>query len=175
MHTLFRSAMKTALSLAVILMAAGCAGYRMGPSNGTAAGERTIVVHPFKNDTMEPRLGEPVTHAMRKALQQDGTFQLNSDGDADVVVTGVVTKFDRSPLSYQHNDLAAVQDYTVTMTAHIKAVQRSSGKVLVDRDVVGRTTFRVGNDLNSAERQAYSLLANDLARRATMLLTDGEW
>jgi hypothetical protein len=153
----------------------GCAGYRLGPSNGLAAGERTIFVKPFANQTMEPRLGEPVTHALRKTLQQDGTFRLNTDGDADVVVTGAVTRFSRSPLSYQPTDLVSVQDYFLSLTARVTAVERATGKVLLDREITGATTVRVGTDLNSAERQATPLLAQDLARRITALLTDGDW
>lgn len=160
--------------LAVLLLA-GCAGYRLGPSNGQSAGERSIFVRPFQNQTMEPRLGEPVTQALRKSLQQDGTFRLNTDGDAEVVVTGTVTRFSRSPLSYQPHDLVSVQDYFLSMTARVKAVERATGRVLLDREITGTTTLRVGTDLNSAERQATPLLAQDLARRITALLTDGEW
>ncbi|MCX8156346.1 MAG: LPS assembly lipoprotein LptE [Verrucomicrobiae bacterium] len=153
----------------------GCAGYRLGPSNGLAAGERSIFVKPFQNQTMEPRLGEPVTHALRKSLQQDGTFHLNTDGDADIVVTGTVTRFSRSPVSFQPQDLVSVQDYALSITARVKAVERASGKVILDREVTGTTTVRVGADLNSTERQATPLLAQDLARRITALLTDGDW
>jgi hypothetical protein len=163
-----------ALAVAALVLS-GCAGYRLGPTNGLSAGARTIQVSPFQNDTLEPRLGEPVTQALRKGLQQDGTYRLNTSGDADIVVTGVVTHFTRSPISYQPNDVVSVQDYALSITAQIKAVERATGKVLLDRAVSGRTTIRVGNDLSSAERQAAPLLAEDLARRATMLLADGAW
>lgn len=164
-----------ALALALALAFCGCAGYRLGPTNGLSAGARTIQVTPFQNDTMEPRLGEPVTQALRKSLQQDGTYRLNTSGDADIIVTGVITDFNRSPISYQPNDVVSVQDYALTMTAKIKATERATGKVLLERSVFGRTTIRVGSDLSNSERQAASLLAEDLARRATMCLVDGAW
>ena len=145
------------------------------PTNGASAGDKTIQVNPFINQTMEPRLGEPLTHALRKRLQQDGTYKLRTAGDADIVITGVITAFSRSDLSYQPNDIATVRDYTLYMTAQVKAVERSSGKVLLDKPVTGRTTIRVGADLSSAERQAAPLLAEDVARRATYLLVDGSW
>lgn len=163
------------MAVCVALLLCGCAGYRLGPSNGMAAGERSIFIKPFQNQTMEPRLGEPVTHALRKTLQQDGTFRLNTDGDADVVVTGTVIRFSRSPVSYQPNDLVSVQDYFLSMTARVTAVERASGRVLLDREITGTTTVRVGSDLNSTERQATPLLAQDVARRITALLTDGTW
>ena len=47
--------------LSVALLSNGCAGYRLGPTNGLAAGEKSIQIIPFANQTMEPRLGDAVT------------------------------------------------------------------------------------------------------------------
>ena len=82
----------TAVLLALIT---GCAGYKLGPTNGVAAGEKSIQINPFQNKTIEPRLSEGITSALRKRLQQDGTYRLETHGDADIVVNGIITKFDR--------------------------------------------------------------------------------
>jgi len=161
--------------LAMTAALAGCAGYRLGPTGGQSAGARSIAIQPFLNQTMEPRLGEPVTQALRKSVQKDGTYRLASQADADVIVTGAVVSFSRSELSYQPNDLATVRDYTMHLTAQIKAVERSSGKVLVEKFVSGRSNVRVGSDLASAERQAIPIMAEDLARKATSAIVDGTW
>jgi hypothetical protein len=153
----------------------GCAGYRLGPTNGMTAGAKSIEVKSFVNRTMEPRLIEPLNQALRRNLQQDGTYRLCTSDGADVVVTGVITTYNRDALSFLPNDVVAVRDYNLFITAEVKAVDRVSGKVLVNKKVVGRTLIRVGSDLTSAERQAAPLLAEDLARRITMLLVDGTW
>jgi hypothetical protein len=54
-------------------------------------------------------------------------------------------------------------------------VERLGGKKVLDREVSGRTTVRVGSDLASAERQAIPLLAEDLAKNITALLVEGAW
>ena len=51
------------------LVLCGCAGYRLGPTNGMTAGAKSIEVKPFVNQTMEPRLIEPLTQALRRSLQ----------------------------------------------------------------------------------------------------------
>ena len=157
------------------LLAAGCAGYRLGPTNGTSAGARSVQVNFFSNQTPEPRLVEAVNSALRKRLSQDGTYRLDTHGDGDVVVNGVITQFSRSGITFQPGDVITVRDYNLGLTAQIKVTERATGKVLLDRTVSGRTTIRVGNDLSSAERQAVPLLAEDLARNATSLLVDGTW
>ncbi len=158
-----------------LLLLGGCVGYQLGPTNGLAAGEKSIQVNPFENKTFEPRLSEPVTLEVRKRLQQDGTYKLATHDDGDLVVHGVITSFDRSSLSFQPNDVIKVRDYNLSLTARIVAIERSTGKTNIDQLVRGRTVVRVGNDLSSAERQAIPLLAADLARNAAAVIADGTW
>ncbi len=152
----------------------GCA-YHLGPTNGLQAGAKSIQINPFTNDTLEPRLSASVTASLRKSLQQDGTFRLDTHDEGDIVVTGHITRFERSELSFQPRDIITPRDYRLYVTAQVKAVDRISGKTLLNRAVNGHTTIRVGNDLTSAERQAIPLLADDLARNATSLLVDGDF
>lgn len=164
-----------AMLMAMAVVLAGCAGYRVGPTNGLMAGQRSIQVNPFQNQTIEPRLVEYTTTALRKRLQQDGTFRLATQQDGDIIVNGVIVEFRRSELSFQPSDIRTVRDYTVALRAQIKAVERSTGRTILDRPAYARTTLRVGADLASAERQAVPLLAEDLARNVTSLLVDGTW
>lgn len=163
------------LALLVAGLLAGCAGYKLGPTNGVEAGARSIQVTPFVNATREARLGEPVTHALRKMLQQDGTYKLNSSGDADLVVEGEITDFIRTELTYQPSDVATVRDYNLTIVAKFTVRERSSGKVVLQRTVRGWTSILVGSDLASGEHQALPLLAESLAHSATSAIVDGTW
>ncbi len=165
-------------ALGVVLGLAGCAGYRLGPTNGTEAGARSIEVRPFANQTLEPRLTEVVTQQLRKQLQHDGTYRLATgagSGGGDVVVTGAITGFEREPLSFQPRDVIATRDYAIHVRAHVRAVESATGQVLFDRDVLGRTTVRNAPDLGSAERQAAPLVAENLAQNIRSLLVDGAW
>ncbi len=164
--------------LAALLGAAGltgCAGYALGPTNHRVSGERSVQVNPFRNTTIEPRLTAEVGNALRKALQQDGTFRLETRDEGDILVTGTLVKLDRSYLSLNPQDVISPRDYRVSLTARIVATERGTGKVLVDREVVGYTTVRVGSDVNSAEIRSIPLIAEVLARRATSVLVDGDW
>jgi hypothetical protein len=156
-------------------MLCGCAGYRLGPSNGSDSGDKSVQVVPFTNQTVEPRLGDAVTSALRKELQHNGTYRLATQNSGDIVVTGVVTRYHRFELSFLPNDVLSVRDYRVSLTAQLTARERNTGKVLFDRPITGSTLFRVGSDLVSAERQALPLLAQDLAKKAVSLLADGQW
>ncbi|HYG24965.1 MAG TPA: LPS assembly lipoprotein LptE [Verrucomicrobiae bacterium] len=165
----------SALMLFVTLLASGCAGYRLGPTNSAVAGEKSIQLSPFSNQTFQPRLGDAVTTALRRTIQSDGTFKLATGGEADIIVTGTLIDYDRRELSLVPNDVLTVSDFRVNVKARVTARERASGKVLVDREVTGYTLVRVGSDLTSAERQALPVLADDLARNIASLLVDGDW
>jgi hypothetical protein len=160
---------------AVALGLTGCAGYRLGPTNGIAARERSVQIVPFANQTLEPRLGDAVTVQLRQELQRDGTYQLASHDDGDIIVSGVVVAYNRLPLSFQPTDALTVTDYSVQLAAQVTARERSSGKVIFSRRVIGTTLLIVGTDLANSERQALPLLADDLAKNVTALLVDGSW
>jgi hypothetical protein len=165
-----------ALLFAVSALAlVGCAGYRLGPSNGVEAGARSVSVRPFVNATLEPRLIEAVSISLRRSLQQDGTYRLETSGDGDVIVTGTITKLVRRELGFQPNDTLTVRDYSLELFADVAAINRSSGKTNFTRTIFGRTSIRVGADLASAERQAVPLLAADLAHNIAAAVTDGTW
>ena len=160
---------------ALALSLAGCAGYHLGPVNGETAGEKSIEILPFNNQTLQPRLGDAVTQALRERLQTDGTYHVATHGEGDIVVTGVITRYQRRGLSYLNNDVTTTDNYRVNVTVHVVARERATGKVLLDKNVTGYTLVRVGTDLADAERQAEPLLAEDLARSITELLTEGAW
>lgn len=157
------------------LGAGGCAGYKLGPVNGLAAGEKSVQVNPFANHTLEPRLTDAVTTQLRKTLQQDGTYQLASHDDGDIILSGSITRYLRQEVGFSASDILTVTDYRLEIRAQVTARQRSSSKVILDQLVTGSTIIRVTTDLTSAERQALPLLAADLAQNVTALLAEGSW
>ena len=169
---MLRSCLLAGLTL---VLASGCAGYRMGPTGGFEAGSRTIRVNYFANHTLQPRLSEAVAQALRKRLQQDGTYRLVSAGEADVVVTGDITHFERSPVSFQPGDVRTTRDEQLELAVKLVAADRLAGTNLVDREIVGRMVVRLASDQTSAERQALTQLAEDFANRAAPLIVDGTW
>jgi hypothetical protein len=134
-----------------------------------------VEVLPFNNQTLQPRLGDAVTQALRERLQTDGTYHLATRGGGDIVVSGVITHYNREGLSYLNNDVATTENYRVGIIAHVTARETATGRVLFDKDVNGYTLVHVGTDLADAERQSLPLLAEDLARNVTVLLTEGAW
>lgn len=161
--------------MALAGLVSSCAGYRLGPSNGQSAGDRTVQVVPFANHTLEPRLGDAATSAVRKEIQREGTFRLANDGFTDLIITGEITRYERGEVSFLPSDVATARDYQLGLAARVVARERITGKIVMERELVGSAIMRAGADLPSAERQTLPVLAADLARQITAALADGTW
>jgi len=160
--------------LATVLLA-GCASYHLGSVNGDAAGGKTVEVQPFNNQTLQPRLGDAVTEALRERLQVDATYRLATSEPGDLVISGVIRNYSREGLGYLNRDSSTMQNYRVGVTVHVVIRDRVSGKPRLDRDVKGHTLVNVGPDFASSERQAAPLLAANLAQNIIELLTENAW
>jgi hypothetical protein len=153
----------------------GCAGYRLGPTNGLKAGTKSVQITPFVNRSPEPGLADELTAAVRRTIQTDGTLRLSTDGSADLVVEGVILEYRRRELSLLTEDVRTVTDYEERLIVHVTVRERASGNLVIDRNLAEDSVLRVGSDLAASERQLSPILARDLAHQITNLLVDGDW
>jgi hypothetical protein len=164
------------IAAGLALITAGCAGYRMGSTNGAEAGTRTIRVAYFENQTLEPRLSEAIANAMRKQFQLDGTYRLvTGSEEADVLVTGKLTRLVRAPVTFDPRDTYTTRDEEMVLFANVLAVDRLTNAKLLDREVIGRLTVRILPNETAAEHQAIPQLAGDFASKAVPMIVDGSW
>lgn len=164
------------LAVTALIVGTGCAGYRLGPTTGFPAGQRSLYVRPFVNRTPQPGLADEVTAAVRTAVLKDGAYRLvNRPEQADVVLGGDLVAYDRQGITFSARDALSVRDFEVTLTARVRAVRPPGDRVLWEREVRGRAVVPTAVDQISSERQNRPLLAEDLARHILVLLTDGDW
>ena len=163
------------LFVVLLVLASGCVSYRLGVANPLIPAGYSIQVGLFQNATSQPGLSESVNGSIRREIHRDGTFELADADDCEVLLTGNITTYRRSPVSFRPKDTLSVRDFDVELSTHVKVLEKSSGKLLVERVITSRTTVRLGDDLASAERQALPLLSSELAKRTVALLAEGGW
>lgn len=160
------------LLLAAVMLMPGCA-YRLGPTNEQVAGAQTLTVEPFPNDTLQPGLTDIVNSAVRRQVQRDGTFRLDTRGSADVVVSGRIIRYGRLPLGSRRDDVITPQDYDVSITARVVATR--GGQVIYEGDVTGRALVASTVNLNVSERENIPVAAENLARILISEIANGRW
>jgi outer membrane lipopolysaccharide assembly protein LptE/RlpB len=159
---------------------AGCAGYVQGPVKPTPMAKvKTIAVPSFKNDTLETRVEVQLANSVIKQIQQDGTYQIADEKNADAILEGTLTTIQRRPeRSVQGNTLLS-REYSLILTVNFRVTNRVTGVEIERRTVKGQTTFFVSGsnalaaDVLQDERQALPLAAEDLAIRLVSQISEG--
>jgi hypothetical protein len=166
-----RRSVRCALGTLCCVLAAGCAGYHVGPV--LHADYKSVAVPMFKNKSLHPQLEAQITNAIIKRLQADGTLRVESQDDADVVVSGTVVGYDRRFLRSSRDNTNVAREYRIIITAEIEARNRRTGQVVVKLTTIkGAADTFIGSDLQSAEFQVLPLVADDLARQVVSLLVE---
>jgi hypothetical protein len=152
----------------------GCLGYHIGPAKPYYLQDvHTISVPTFKNETLIPRVEVLVTSTVIKQFQQDGTFRIGNDGNADATLKGEIQRISRSPARSVRGNVLATTEFNLVMRVKYRLVGRD-GKVLGPiGEAVGTTSFFVGTDVTTDERQALPLATEELATRLVSQLSEG--
>ena len=76
----------------LLLSLGGCAGYHLGPVQPYyLRSVHKLAVPTFENKTLSPRISVLITDTVIKQLQQDGTYQIVGDDEADATLHGEIT------------------------------------------------------------------------------------
>jgi hypothetical protein len=165
----------------------GCFGYHIGPVKPYYLQDvHTIAVPTFKNETLIPRIEVLVTGTVVKQFQQDGTFQIGNQENADAVLKGEITRISRTPARSVRGNVLATAEFNLNMHVKYKLVGRDGKMLGPPREASGTTSFFVGTgedltklsrtilaDVTTDERQALPLAAEELATRLVSELSEG--
>jgi hypothetical protein len=160
--------------IAVCLLLTGCLGYHVGPVKpGVLRDVHSIAVPTFDNKTLLPRIEVLITDSVIKQLQQDGTYRIANENNADAVLKAEITEITRAPARSVRGNVLATTEFNLIM--HVKyKLESPSGTVLMpSAEVVGTTSFFVGTDVTTDERQALPLAAEELATHLVTQLSEG--
>ena len=151
----------------------GCAGYQLGPATpGYLKNVHTIAVPTFSNSTLTPRIEVLVTSTVIKQFQQDGTFRIVNADSADATLKAEIVGVNRSPARSVRGNVLATTEFNLTLIVKYSLLGRD-GKTLGSAGVSGSTSFFVGTDVSTDERQALPLASEELARHLVSQLSEG--
>ena len=159
--------------LLLVFLLGGCAGYQLGPATpGYLRQVHSIAVPTFTNATLVPRIEVLVTSTVIKQFQQDGTFKIVNADVADATLKGEIVGVNRSPARSVRGNVLSTTEFNLNVTVKYTLTGRD-GNVLTPGAVSGSTSFFVGSDVSTDERQALPLAAEELARHLVSQLSEG--
>ena len=156
------------------LSLSGCLGYHIGPAKPYYLRDiHTIAVPTFTNKTLIPRVEVLVTDTVIKQFQQDGTFRIAGGDSADATLKGEIIRISRSPARSVRGNVLATSEFNLAMRLKYRLVGPDGKPLGPSGEVVGTTSFFVGTDVTTDERQALPLATEELATRLVAQLSEG--
>jgi Lipopolysaccharide-assembly len=166
--------LKALFATLVCFALAGCLGYHVGPVKPYYLRDvHSIAVPTFKNRTLVPRIEVLVTDTVIKQIQQDGTYQITGDDNADATLSGEIYRITRAPARSVRGNVLATTEFSLALVVKYSLTGRDGKQLVPPNDVVGQTTFFVSSDVTSDERQALPLATEDLATRLVTQISEG--
>ena len=158
----------------VCLSLSGCLGYRIGPAKPYYLHDiHTIAIPTFVNKTLLPRVEVLVTDTVIKQFQQDGTFRIVNGNNADATLKGEIIRISRSPARSVRGNVLATSEFNLAIRLKYRLVGPDGQLVGQAGEAVGTTSFFVGTDVTTDERQALPLATEELANRLVTQLSEG--
>jgi hypothetical protein len=132
----------------------------------------SIAIPTFENKTLLPRIEILVTDTVIKQFQQDGTFRIANSG-ADATLKGEIIRINRSPARSVVGNVLATSEFNLAVRVKYKLVGPDGKQIGPQGEVTGTTSFFVGTDVTTDERQALPLATEELAKRLVTQLSEG--
>jgi hypothetical protein len=152
----------------------GCAGYTLGPTPPTyMKGVHRVAVPIFKNTTITPDIQAIATTTVIKQIQQDGTYEVTGVDQADAVVVGTIVNVERTKARSLVGNVIASAEFNLRITIDFRIERPNTSQLMAQRSVEGDTSFFVGNDIATQERQAIPLAVEELAVQFVSFLSEG--
>jgi hypothetical protein len=162
------------LAAVACLCLTACFGYHIGPVKPYYLRDvHTIAIPTFENSTLIPRIEVLVTDTVIKQFQQDGTFQITSNENADAILKGEISRIARSPARSVRGNVLATSEFNLVVRLKYKLVGQDGQPIGPPGEVSGTTSFFVGTDVITDERQALPLATEELATHLVSQLSEG--
>ncbi len=110
---------------------------------------------------------------MIKQIQEDGTYEVTGVDQADAVVVGTIAIRERTKARSLQGNVLASAEFNLRMTIDFRIERPNTGQLMAARTIEGVTSFFVGNDIFTQEREAIPLAVQDAAVQFVSFLSEG--
>lgn len=150
--------------VAAAFLVGGCGVYSF--SSSSLGGIKTVAVPQFENSSLEYGIQENLTAEVIERFIQDNTLKVVSIDEADAVLRGEITNYERVYYTYDKND--NVSEYKVNILVDF-VLEKKDGKVVLEKKgLLGFGVYSATADTEDEGKQrALDKLAQDIVDQTT--------
>ena len=153
----------------------GCR-YALGPA-GELLFDR-LYVSVVHNDSLAPQAGALLSRALREEILREGRARLvNSQEDADAILTVRLIDYDQIPEAYRSDDTAPAASFRLRLFALAHLNSSPSGKSLLKETLFNSNASTITSRVteNPVSRQPLMTSSRSLARKIAAFANRTEW
>lgn len=170
--------MKRALLIASLLMLAGCGYHLVGTSSYLPPEIQNLQVELFENQTARADMDQRVAEALNLEWVRRGRFQLvDRAEDADIVLSGTMTRLSIIPVSFDENGRATEYQVTLFTEVRLQDVRGDEPVLLWENKAFSRrTSYAVDQDAVDyfdRQREAMDVLSREYSRALVSAVLEG--
>lgn len=151
------------IALTGAMLITGCI-YTLNPKGSSTV--KSIAVERFQNDTPEFGLADQMTDAIIAAFISDGTMKVLPNDQAESILHGTLTGYQRRPYEYDAND--QVSSYVVEMDFDITLNSAAVDSILWSERMSQRGVYNLQTETEDDGRiRALELLVEAIINRTT--------
>ncbi len=160
-----------ALVVATLITTGGCAGYQIGAGSLYPQDIQTVYVPMIRSQSFRPNLGERLTEAVAKQIEQQTHYKVVGNSNADSILSATIVEDRKRVLVESVND--DVREIETTIYVQVTWVKRN-GQVLAENmlipitpnllSVTGTTSVvpEVGQSIATGHQQAIGRIAKQI-------------
>jgi hypothetical protein len=162
---------KRAISVLLLLLLPGCAGYQLGNHTLFPTEIRTVYVPMIQSTSFRRNMGERLTEAVVKEIENKTPYKVVDDPNADSVLTGLV--FEEGKRTLVPSLTGDSREVQATMKVRVSWVDRKNQSLreektipldaeLVEITGTGDIVPEVGQSVATAQQQAICRMAQQI-------------
>ncbi len=164
--------------LILLIALTGCGYHLVGTSSYLAPEIENLHVELFANQTARADMDQRVAEALNLEWVRRGRFELvDSPAEADVVLSGTMTRLMTIPVSFDEDGRATEYQMTLTTDVHLDDVRGEEPKLLwQDKAFSRRTSYVVDQDAVDyfdRQREAMDELSREYSRALVSAVLEG--
>ena len=157
-------------------IALGGCRYALGPA-GELSFDR-LYVSVVHNDSLAPQAGALLSRALREEILREGRARLvNSQEDADAILTVRLIDYDQIPEAYRSDDTVLAASFRLRLFALAHLNSSPSGKSLLKETLFNSNASTIVSSVNEnpVSRQPLMTSSRSLARKIAAFSNRTEW
>ena len=145
----------------------------MGTGKNLPAHLKTISIPVFKNTSSQPEIHRELTSAILQSFISDGRLKVVKKEDADLVMNGTLSYYNKRAVSFNSQDLVA--DFIIEIEVKLEVFDQVKNKMFLKEELKNQWDYKSNSDIGDTETERLKALDQayiDLGNRLVSLIID---